>query len=239
MAKRIILILDKSGSMLSQADEVVEGVNDFIRDQKGAEIGAKAEDISLNLVMFSDRVEKMTNTTLKGADYLSSRDYRPGGSTALYDAIGGTVNKYKGEKSVILIVATDGMENSSQEYGHSDITRLLDECREKDGWNIIYLSEDVETADQGDTMGLKHSYRGCSNVNVGKHNIGKVYKSKSFQTAVKGMRTGCQTIKVGRMDLHDPIESEPYLLKKTVFIEQTYMKDPTWAKKLQKQNIFT
>ena len=50
----------------------------------------------------------------------TEKDYRPGGCTPLYDAMGKTLNELEGlihpEDKVVVTVITDGMENSSQEY---------------------------------------------------------------------------------------------------------------------------
>ena len=74
---------------------------------------------------------------------LNSGNYCPDGGTPLYDAIGGTISRIEGDprsadRTVVLVVMTDGLENASVEYTHEAIAARVEQ-KERDGWTIMYL----------------------------------------------------------------------------------------------------
>jgi uncharacterized protein YegL len=80
----------------------------------------------------------------------SEADYRPGGCTPLYDAMGKTLNELEGlihkDDRVLATVITDGMENSSQEYSGKTIKALVDRLREK-GWTLAYIGANQDAVE--------------------------------------------------------------------------------------------
>lgn len=186
---RLILLLDESGSMSSQRDDIIGGINEMIRQQRALE-PRRNHEIHFDIIKFSGHVQPVRSETLDSIKKFSNWDYQPSGSTALYDAIGETINKYRTEHNVVMVVATDGQENSSREYKYQDITRMIEEQRERCGWHMIYLSEDIDTFEQGNTIGItndvKHSYNQC----VGKNYLGQALSTKSCQENISLCRQG-------------------------------------------------
>lgn len=80
---------------------------------------------------------------------LTSEIYCPSCSTALYDAMGISLNelrrKVTDEDRVLVTIVTDGYENASKEYNGSAIKALVDELKDK-GWVFAYIgaNHDVE-----------------------------------------------------------------------------------------------
>ena len=72
----------------------------------------------------------------------TTRDYRPGGCTPLYDAMGKTLNELEGlvheDDRVFATVITDGYENSSREYSGRTVKELVARLRKK-GWILAYI----------------------------------------------------------------------------------------------------
>lgn len=69
-----------------------------------------------------------------------------------------------------MIVLTDGMENASRKYTHkSQIDDMITKQREEKGWKYLYLSCDIDTFAQGDSIGISnvHTGIGTNNVAVG------------------------------------------------------------------------
>ena len=139
---RIVLVLDSSGSMASQKNDIIGGVNEMIRQQRRTQPHLNNR-VRFNLVKFNTSVEHPTNTTLANIPFLGPNDYITSGTTALYDAMGFTMERYKNEKNVIMIVATDGQENASKHYNYRHVTDMVRNCRNTLNWNFIYLSEDL------------------------------------------------------------------------------------------------
>ena len=72
----------------------------------------------------------------------TTKDYRPGGCTPLYDAMGKTLNELESlileDDRVFATIITDGYENSSKEYSGRAIKMLVSRLREK-GWIFAYI----------------------------------------------------------------------------------------------------
>lgn len=178
--KRLILLIDESGSMYSQRLEIIDAINITINSQKKLQSG----NIIFDVFRFNDRIKHQVSKPLKLINSLTTNDYSPRGSTALYDAIGYSINKYQSEKDVVMIIATDGMENASREYSHTSMLSLINQQRNVNNWKFIYLSENPETERQGEYMGIKNNLKNCSNTNVGRGKCCRVLGSSSLQTYI-------------------------------------------------------
>ena len=84
---------------------------------------------------------------------LDHRVYRPDGMTALYDAIAHTVLRTdqrlqaegRGEEKVLVVVMTDGLENSSTDYDAHAIAELVRAYDERPNWTFVYLGAGHDT----------------------------------------------------------------------------------------------
>ena len=145
----ITLILDRSGSMGSIADDVVGGVNEFITQQQAAE-----GDARFTLVQFDtqDPFEVVYRAVdIRKVDPL--KDFNPRAGTPLLDAVGtGIVTT--GERlaampeaerpaRVVFVIVTDGAENSSREYTADRVRAMIQEQQETYGWQFVFLAADA------------------------------------------------------------------------------------------------
>ena len=71
-------------------------------------------------VLFDDKYETLYyREDIKKVKKLTSKEYYVRGCTALYDAIGITINRLKKDvknEKVLFVITTDGLENASKEY---------------------------------------------------------------------------------------------------------------------------
>lgn len=197
--KRIVLVLDSSGSMSTQKLDIIGGINEMIKEQRKI-LPEQNNSVQFNVVKFNHLVEEPTGSTLANTSFLTSRDYIPSGTTALYDAMGKTMDRYRDEKDVIMIIATDGAENASQSYTHRLVTDMVSQFKESKGWNFIYLSEDIDTFRQGNRIGITHESYACNNLNVGKGNIGSTLSDSFNQECISQMRMGNKNVKMKSVD---------------------------------------
>lgn len=180
---KIVIVLDESGSMMCIRDQIIKSINDLISEQKEV----KERPATFTLVKFSDNVNRMiTNKLLTNIQMISYSDYMPSGSTALYDAIGNTINWFKNEKNVLMVIVTDGQENASKKYTKSQINQMIDEMKEKNSWTYVYLSSDLNTEIQGNNIGLKQSNY-TSNCRIDQNNYGK-FIGRTLNSAITGCR---------------------------------------------------
>lgn len=144
----IVCILDRSGSMSSLTTEVIGSFNEFLADQRKEKGRAK-----VTLVLFDDKYEVVYDRVkLKDVPDLTEKEYFARGMTGMYDAIGKTLTSIDDPDAIVLI-QTDGFENSSHEYNQAQVKELIDK-KEKKGWQFLFLGADIDTKTVGSGMGI-------------------------------------------------------------------------------------
>lgn len=125
-------------------------------------------------------------------------EYTPRGNTALYDAIG-EVTTTLGEhyrdlpeeerpEHVILVIMTDGEENSSKEYRQEQIQKMLKHQQEVYSWKVLFLGANIDAKAAAARMGIKRST--AVNYRATSLGVGAAYTATS--DAVKHMRSNIQ-----------------------------------------------
>ncbi len=180
---KIVLILDESGSMEPIKNDMIKSINDLIKEQQQV----KERPSTFTLVKFNNVIHRyISNKSLNDIKLLSFEDYNPNGPTALYDAIGDTINWFRNEKDVLLVIVTDGQENSSKKYSKHQINQMIEDKKNKNNWSYVYLSNDLSTKLQGDNIGLRESFS-TTNCQIPQENFGK-YISKNLNVAITNCR---------------------------------------------------
>lgn len=79
---------------------------------------------------------------------MTLKDYNPNGFTALYDSVRVGVNyadiDKKIDERVIVVIMTDGHENSSRNTNSRQIREIITQREARGNWTFIYIGEDVE-----------------------------------------------------------------------------------------------
>lgn len=159
-ATEIVVVMDKSGSMGAIRDDAIGGFNTFVEDQK-----KEAGEANLTLVFFDTTYSiPFSGKPIQGVEPLDANTYRPGGGTALLDAIGRAITETGKRLSdmdeadrpdkVICVVITDGEENSSREHNKDQIAEMVKHQEEKYGWAFIYLGANVDAMHEARAMGI-------------------------------------------------------------------------------------
>ncbi len=151
----IIFLLDASGSMSAMGKEPVDSLNEFIREQK------TNDGSTFTLVTFNNKMRTIIDDeSLSSIRYLFYDEYVTSGMTALYDALGNTIEKKLDSdrnKNVIMVILTDGEENSSQKYKKSTIQHLTEKAKSKYDWQFVYLGANQDAFKVGRDMGCNIS----------------------------------------------------------------------------------
>ena len=181
----IILVLDKSGSMWSVKEDTIGGVNQFIEDQKKLPGEATFTFITFNTESNTD----LQGALLESFEPLTNETYAPGGGTALFDAVNMAISdtikrhsKLEDDKTpgkAMLVVLTDGDENSSTEVRDVKKIAAMVSEREKAGWEVAFLGADLANW-QGTGSGMGFSKMS----NVSKGNMKHSMKKMSNHTAM-------------------------------------------------------
>jgi hypothetical protein len=152
----IAIVLDRSGSMKPLTQEIIGGFNAFLDEQKKA-----PGECVVTLVQFDNILDRLTDgLQLDLVPPLNERTYVPRGSTKLYDAIGMTINSVKdkpaGAEQFLVLIMTDGAENSSEEYTHEAIQKLLTECQDK-GWQFTFVGANQDAIMSARSLGIRNA----------------------------------------------------------------------------------
>ena len=148
---RFIFVIDKSGSMSNSRDSIVSGFNEILSENKRLSDEEKAKgslrktNITIKFFSSHGKIDKVRDEVdIDSVKSLTREDYDPDGCTALYDAVGSTLNDVlksiksdsKEEKplsNVILFIMTDGWENDSRDYDSEKVKSLIKSFEEKGG----------------------------------------------------------------------------------------------------------
>ena len=142
----IACVIDRSGSMETVASDAIGGFNSFLKAQQ--ELPGEAR---LTLVLFDDKYDLVHDAVpIGGASPLTSKSYVPGGTTALLDAVGRTVDAIGARLArmpeperpgkVIVVILTDGHENASRTYTYERVAEMIKHQQEVYGWEFVFLA---------------------------------------------------------------------------------------------------
>ncbi len=152
----IFFILDGSGSMSGVQAEVVDGLNDFVQEQKDeAALGTNVV-FSLTVFDYKPTIVYMAED-INSVSKLTKKDTFLGGGTALYDAIGTTLEKAKAENlpgKKLVAIYTDGHENASVEYKPEQVKELIKELENDGDWTVIFMSAEIDDFATAQNLGV-------------------------------------------------------------------------------------
>ncbi len=103
-----------------------------------------------------------TNKLITEVQPLNRETYRPSGSTNLLDAIGDNIEKVDAFLStrkkaqrpgVIIVVLTDGEENTSNKFSKSAIKGMVEAVEGKD-WTFLFMGANIDAFHEGSAMGF-------------------------------------------------------------------------------------
>ncbi|MFA6691976.1 MAG: vWA domain-containing protein [Saccharofermentanales bacterium] len=156
----LVFILDKSGSMGGLETDTIGGFNALLSKQKDVE-----GECNITTVLFDNHYELLHDRiSIEAVSPLTNKEYQVGGTTALLDAIGRTVNKiinvmrqtaseYQAGK-VMFVIITDGYENSSREYSHDKVRELIERQKNEYDWEFIFLGANIDAISTAGEFGI-------------------------------------------------------------------------------------
>lgn len=156
----LVFILDRSGSMSGLEADTIGGFNSMIEKQKQED--GKAY---VTTVLFDSHMQRLHDRLdIQNVPKMTERDYIPNGWTALFDAVGETVrhiahiHKYSRPEDVpektLVVITTDGMENSSRKYSRERVKELIEHEQEKYGWEFIFMGANIDAAETAEDIGI-------------------------------------------------------------------------------------
>ena len=156
----LVMILDRSGSMGGLESDTIGGYNSMLKKQREAE-----GEVLVSTVLFDDRSEVLYDRVpLEKLPQMTEKEYYVRGCTALLDAVGGAVrhignvHKYAREEDrpekTIFVITTDGLENASREYSSERVKKMIEQQKEKNGWEFLFLGANIDAVETAGRMGI-------------------------------------------------------------------------------------
>ncbi len=180
----ISFILDRSGSMESIRKNVIGGFNEYINGLKKSK---EKKNILFSLTTFDTMgIEKpyVAEPILK-VEPLNNHNYVPRAGTPLYDAAVNTIealaDKVEKGQPVLVVIMTDGEENSSVEHNQSCFKDLVEQLKVRGNWTFVFMGANQDAwanaasfgMDMGNTMewkstlaGTQKAFRGLTQASV-------------------------------------------------------------------------
>ena len=205
----IVFVLDRSGSMHGLEADTIGGYNGFLAKQREEE-----GEALISTVLFDDVSEVLHNrVSIKDVQPMTSRQYYVRGCTALLDALGSSIHhihalhKAEGENApdkTVFVVITDGLENASRRYDYQSVKKMVEEEKEKYGWEFLFLGANIDAVDvagrfgiganravnyESDRVGTQLNYRALSNT------VSAVRRAKNREEADIAMEACCAPIR--------------------------------------------
>lgn len=159
----LVFILDKSGSMSGLENDTIGGFNSMLKKQQELE-----GDCKITTVLFDNDYELLHDRIdIRAVKPIGHKEYQIGGSTALLDAMGRTINKiiavqkntardYQADQ-VIFVIITDGEENSSREYSSDKIKAMIEKQKSDYKWEFIFLAANIDAVETASNYGIDPS----------------------------------------------------------------------------------
>ena len=125
-----LIIIDESGSMQSIKKQAIDSVNETIQTIRLAQTKYEDQEHYVSLITFNNDVKTVYDCVpVSEVKELTTENYHPDCCTALYDAMGLSVNALRKKVAeiykVLVTVVIDGNENVSKEYSGKGIKVLL------------------------------------------------------------------------------------------------------------------
>ena len=176
--KRVGFLLDETGSMQVRKDETIVAVNNYfetLREEKAVVTFATFD--TAQGVNF-----RFTDTPAKDIPDLTDQSYRPNAMTPLHDAVGKMIGEMstqaKTDDKVLIVVVTDGEENSSREFNLAKVRELIHK-QEQAGWAFAYIGATSDAWAGGGQMGVAQA----AMLNVDGHQMVGAMRAHSAATA--------------------------------------------------------
>jgi uncharacterized protein YegL len=158
----VFVALDRSGSMGGEKwTNAIDSLNEYVKGLQKEEISGDITVIAFDSDgMLGGDVKARLTPIAESADitYFKRIDpdvLYPAGGTPLYDAAGHVMNLAleKNSKRTVVVILTDGEENTSKEYTQAKIKEKVKALEEKK-WEVIFLGANFDVTTYTQNSGL-------------------------------------------------------------------------------------
>ena len=156
----INVIVDASSSMAPLTTDTIGSFNTFLKEQKDF-----PGEAVFTLCTFNTDYRLVHDfVKIASVQDLDAQTYRPGGWTALLDAMGTTIDSV-GRKlasmaeedrpsKVIFLIITDGEENRSHRYTREQIKSMVEHQKDVYSWEFVFMGANIDAITTGTSLGI-------------------------------------------------------------------------------------
>jgi uncharacterized protein YegL len=158
-------ILDASGSMSNCRHETLQNLNLHLKTIQNLQKEFSEQIFRVSLTLFNTRLhQKWAYKSPLDIEPLTLVEYIPEGSTALLDAIGTQIHEIQhrfgeqmesDEATVVMVILTDGEENSSRFYDFPFISKTIKRLEKTGKWTFTFLGTDIDAFHVGEMLSIK------------------------------------------------------------------------------------
>lgn len=154
------ILLDRTGSMSNIWTEALGSVNAYA-DDLAKESGGLKSSVTLAVFDYQDGMQfnvLRDHTVPQYWRNVTDAEASPRGMTPLYDAIGKMVSlaEHDDPQKAVLVIMTDGEENSSREFDQGQAKAALDRARAH-GWQVVFLGAQFANFTDASGVGMAGS----------------------------------------------------------------------------------
>ena len=152
----VFVALDASGSMTGTPwTNAINSLNEYISGLQLEKIEGNVTVVGFNSLNLKTLVE---NQSIAYFEKLSTEAMHTGGMTPLYDAAGHVMDLAvnQGSERTVIVILTDGAENSSREYTQAKIKTRVEDMQDK-AWEVIFLGANFDVAEYTKSAGLDNT----------------------------------------------------------------------------------
>lgn len=141
-------------------DDTIGGFNSMIERQRTA-----GGEVLVTTVLFDTVMETVHDReAIAGVRPMTRDTYFTRGGTALLDAVGetvgkiGDIHKYARSEDVpehtVVVITTDGEENSSVRYGADEVKAIVKRQQERFGWEFVFMGANIDAVESAGRIGI-------------------------------------------------------------------------------------
>lgn len=157
------ILLDRTGSMSGIWNEALSSVNAYAKSVGEEDEGEAYIETKVSLAVFDAQDGLQFDVLRKSVDAeqwseVTNDEASPRGMTPLYDAIGRLVSLAEADapEKAVLVIMTDGAENSSREMTGAGAKAALDRAAAR-GWEVVFLGAEFANFSDAETVGVSQS----------------------------------------------------------------------------------